>query len=98
MQHLTAHPDFLPAAFGLAFIALALVFASAQSPLRELPRLTRNHGGRWLTLPVLATLGVLLLPAIGFAQDAAAAAPSPVPNKGDTAWMLTSTALVLLMS
>jgi Amt family ammonium transporter len=36
------------------------------------------------------------------AADAAAptaeAAPAPVPNKGDTAWMLTSTALVLLMS
>src|SRR5436853_7392230 len=26
------------------------------------------------------------------------AADAPVPNKGDTAWMLTSTALVLLMS
>jgi ammonium transporter, Amt family len=34
------------------------------------------------------------------ATDAAApaAAPAPVPNKGDVAWMLTSTALVLLMS
>jgi Amt family ammonium transporter len=38
------------------------------------------------------------------AADAAAApaaevaAPAPVPNKGDTAWMLMSTALVLLMS
>src|SRR5882672_371447 len=30
--------------------------------------------------------------------DAAPAAPAPVPNKGDVAWMLTSTALVLLMS
>jgi Amt family ammonium transporter len=29
---------------------------------------------------------------------AAAAAPAPTPNKGDVAWMLTSTALVLLMS
>jgi Amt family ammonium transporter len=29
---------------------------------------------------------------------ATAAAPAPTPNKGDTAWMLTSTALVLLMS
>src|SRR3954467_6067257 len=28
----------------------------------------------------------------------AAAAPAPVPNKGDIAWMLTSTALVLMMS
>ena len=29
---------------------------------------------------------------------AATAAPAPTPNKGDTAWMLTSTALVLMMS
>jgi ammonium transporter, Amt family len=29
---------------------------------------------------------------------AATAAPAPTPNKGDVAWMLTSTALVLLMS
>jgi Amt family ammonium transporter len=29
---------------------------------------------------------------------AAAAAPAPTPNKGDVAWMLTSTALVLMMS
>ena len=28
----------------------------------------------------------------------AAAAPAPTPNKGDVAWMLTSTALVLCMS
>jgi len=32
------------------------------------------------------------------AAPAATAAPAPVPNKGDTAWMLTSTAFVLLMS
>jgi Amt family ammonium transporter len=38
-----------------------------------------------------------VLPALAFAQ-AAVPAPLPVPNKGDTAWMLTSTALVLLMS
>jgi Amt family ammonium transporter len=35
-----------------------------------------------------------LLPTLAFAQGA----PAAVPNKGDTAWMLTSTALVLLMS
>jgi len=47
----------------------------------------------------------LMLAQHGFAQDAAAPAaaaaaapPAPVPNKGDVAWMLTSTALVLLMS
>jgi ammonium transporter, Amt family len=46
----------------------------------------------------MRTVGVLsgvlgpLVPAL------AAAATAPVPNKGDTAWMLTSTAFVLLMS
>ena len=43
----------------------------------------------------LATLG----PTLAFGQDAAAApAPPLVPNKGDTAWMLTSTTLVLFMA
>ena len=32
------------------------------------------------------------------AAPAATAAPAPTPNKGDVAWMLTSTALVLMMS
>jgi len=43
-------------------------------------------------VPVVGALLAMLLPALGWADDA------PVPNKGDTAWMLTSTALVLLMS
>jgi Amt family ammonium transporter len=34
-----------------------------------------------------------LVPALAMAAD-----PAPVPNKGDTAWMLASTALVLLMA
>jgi Amt family ammonium transporter len=60
-------------------------------------------------VPILIALAAgaaaLLLAQHGFAQDSAApaaaavAAPAaPVPNKGDVAWMLTSTALVLLMS
>jgi len=32
------------------------------------------------------------------AAPAATAAPAPTPNKGDTAWMLVATALVLLMT
>jgi Amt family ammonium transporter len=44
-----------------------------------------------LTGLALATLG----PALAWAADAPA---PPPPNKGDMAWMLTSTALVLLMS
>ncbi|WP_309602589.1 ammonium transporter [Sphingomonas sp.] len=46
-------------------------------------------------LAVIAAVGLCAAPA--WAQDAAAAAP-PVPDKGDTAWMLTSAALVLMMS
>ena len=34
----------------------------------------------------------------GEAAPAASVAPAPTPNKGDVAWMLTSTALVLMMS
>src|ERR1700757_1484704 len=41
---------------------------------------------------LLVGASALLAPAL------ASAAEAPVPNKGDTAWMLTSTALVLLMS
>ena len=37
-------------------------------------------------------LSALLLPVLAFAQDV------PVPDKGDTAWMLTATTLVVLMT
>jgi Amt family ammonium transporter len=47
-------------------------------------------------LGVIGALAIALLPTLVWGDDAAAAAPTP--NKGDTAWMLTSTALVLLMS
>jgi Amt family ammonium transporter len=45
-------------------------------------------------LPVAALAAGLALAGSAFAQAAAA----PVPNKGDVAWMLVSTALVLMMS
>jgi Amt family ammonium transporter len=38
----------------------------------------------------------MMAPAVAFAQDAAAKVP--VPDKGDTSWMLVSSALVLLMT
>src|SRR3954468_12041734 len=48
-------------------------------------------------LPILAAiLGLIALPVGAFAQDAAAATPKI--DTGDTAWMLTSTALVLMMT
>ena len=39
-----------------------------------------------------SSFALLVAPSLSWAADA------PVPNKGDTAWMLTATALVLLMS
>ena len=49
----------------------------------------------------LGIITVALLSGVAMAEDAApaaAAAAAPVPNKGDTAWMLISSALVLMMS
>jgi ammonium transporter, Amt family len=49
----------------------------------------------------IKTMMAAAAPAAAVAAPAAvpaAAAPAPVPNKGDVAWMLTCTALVLLMS
>ena len=51
----------------------------------------------------LGLLGLIVTAGYVYAQTAAPAAapaapPAPVPNKGDTAWMLVSTALVLMMS
>ncbi len=47
-----------------------------------------------LSTPIrtLTSLGLLLAPALGLADEA------PKPDSGDTAWLLTSTALVLLMT
>src|SRR6266702_3805254 len=52
-----------------------------------------------LTTLGLALAGLALCAGAAYAQTAAPAAPpAPVPNKGDTAWMLVSSALVLMMS
>ena len=57
--------------------------------------------GAWWALG-LGLLGVAVVAGAAYAQTpppaAPAAPPAPVPNKGDTAWMLVSTALVLMMS
>ena len=46
---------------------------------------------RWLQSAAAVVLGTMA-PALALAQDA------PVPDKGDTAWMLVSTLLVILMT
>src|SRR6187431_1597117 len=57
----------------------------------------RSRGSQWSG--AIAALVLVGLPALAGAQDAAPAAPpAPTLNSGDTAWMLISTALVLLMT
>jgi ammonium transporter, Amt family len=57
---------------------------------------TRSAFGR-LPLRIAALTAPLLASAAAFAQDAAEAAP-PAVDSGDTAWVLTSSALVLMMT
>ncbi|MDV2503459.1 MAG: ammonium transporter [bacterium] len=51
-----------------------------------------NRSKRWLLASALATAAALALPAIALAEEVAKL------DSGDTAWMLTSTALVLFMT
>ncbi|MBF8303018.1 MAG: ammonium transporter, partial [Candidatus Dadabacteria bacterium] len=44
--------------------------------------------------PVITLLTLVLLTSLSFAQEAA----TPTVDTGDTAWMLTSSALVLMMT
>jgi Amt family ammonium transporter len=67
----------------------------AHHPIHPLPPLPRRHLARRL-VAAIATLA----PCIAAHAQAitTAGVVSPTPDKGDTAWMLISTALVLLMS
>src|SRR5246127_3899201 len=59
----------------------------------------KRPNGAGLAVLAIAALCIIGLTGVAFAEDAApAAAAAPVPNKGDVAWMLTSSALVLMMS
>ncbi len=68
-----------------------------------------NLRGRWVGIALSLALPILFIAMSAMAQDsggaaapapapAPAAAPAPTLNSGDTAWMLTSTALVLMMT
>ena len=66
--------------------------------------LTKRSAGGLLAVAALALMtGVAFAQDAGVAVDAAKAAaaavpPAPKPNNGDTAWLLISTVLVLMMS
>jgi Amt family ammonium transporter len=57
--------------------------------------MSNTRTGKYLGWGALGALLLMLLPNAALAQDAAAAAPTV--DKGDTAWMLTSSLLVLMM-
>ncbi|MBS0367339.1 MAG: ammonium transporter [Proteobacteria bacterium] len=93
----------MPAARQIAATATATASATATAtasasapatelPIANLPAIKARPASRWP-----AARGVLLVCA-ALAPVLAQAADAPLPNKGDTAWMMTSTALVLLMS
>jgi len=48
--------------------------------------------------PAAASAPAAAAPAASAASDAASAAPAPVPNKGDVAWMIVATLLVIMMT
>jgi Amt family ammonium transporter len=56
--------------------------------------LMRNKLGRFAGTAGISLLGLACATGVALAQAAAA----PTPNKGDTAWMLSATGLVLMMS
>src|SRR3546814_17789052 len=64
---------------------------TVSSVARPAPAVDQRQLG-WLMLALAALFA--LLPTAGFAADA----PPPKLDSGDTAWMLTSTALVLMMT
>ena len=70
------------AAFGFADLALAQDAASAPAAAASMA-----------AMPAAAAA-----PAAAASEAAPAAAAQPVPNKGDTAWMMVSTVLVILMT
>jgi len=70
-------------------LSLAVTPAQAQDKPAEKPA---------AAAPAPAAAPAAVAPAAAPAAPSATPAPAPTPNKGDVAWMLTSTALVLMMS
>jgi ammonium transporter, Amt family len=76
----------------VALLALLGVFALAT------PVLAQDKAAPTAAAPAATAPAAAAAAAPADAAPAATAAPAPTPNKGDVAWMLVCTALVLLMS
>ncbi len=80
----------------LAIVALLSVLAAAGLPAQAQDKPADKPAA---TAPApAAPAAPAAAPAAPAPQAVAMPAPAPTPNKGDVAWMLTSTALVLMMS
>jgi len=81
----------------------ALLFAvgfSLPSTAADAPASTPAASATATTVPAANTAAPApaAAPAVASTTAPAASTPAPTPNKGDTAWMLTATALVILMT
>ena len=83
---------------GLVAMSLALAFGGAALAQDKKADTAPAAAAPAATAPAAAAPAADAKPADAAPAAAAAAAPAPTPNKGDTAWMLISTALVLMMS
>ncbi|MCJ7800714.1 MAG: ammonium transporter, partial [Polaromonas sp.] len=84
-------------ALGLSLLTTGLA-ALAQSPTATPAAVTEAASGPSVDAAAPApAAAVMVAPAAAAAAPEAAPAAAPVPNKGDTAWMLLSTILVILM-
>jgi Amt family ammonium transporter len=85
-------------AAALAWSGLSLAQAPATNPSVPVPEAKPAAAAPAAAAPAAAPSEAPAAASASAAPAAATAAPPPTPNKGDVAWMLTSTALVLLMS
>ena len=86
----------LPRMLAGALVALLLALAGLHAPTASAEDAATAVSAA--AAEVDAAAAVAAAPAAEAPAAEAPAAAAPVPDKGDTAWMLTSTALVLLMS
>jgi Amt family ammonium transporter len=92
------HVQFLAKGFGMKrFLAVAMLVFSLAG-LVESPRALAQATSSASVLPPSATASPADASSAAGPATPAASAAAVAPNKGDTAWMLTSTAFVLLMS
>ena len=88
----------LPRMLAGALVALLLALAGLHAPTASAEDAATAVSAAAAEVDAAAAAAAEAAPAAEAPAAEAPAAAAPVPDKGDTAWMLTSTALVLLMS